>query len=462
LVSFWEIVRRGEVTGQKVSGRDFDIEHITLKIMDLQKEYDIHYDSQVMVPEDNGLADRTWEAAIELLIHSGVYYNQTERVIKFTEEEIKEELRNAPSQITMGEGEDAVTIKNRSVEDSEPPIVFGGPFGAPVTEELFVKINQAYAQEPLIDILYMPGHIEQIEGLGIRENSPTEVQAAKCFGEWSREAVRRAGRSGMPISCVAAGVTSVNEVAGSDQEKGLRRFDSRAVNFLSELRVETQYLCKVAHYLNYGCPIRVGIVPFCGGFGGDAAGTAILAVAHHIAAGLVYKGTIGSFGPQHIRYGQQSNPQSLFLSSLAGQAISRNSHILRTTTATVSAYPPSTQNMFEGAAIALAAVVSGSNISGGPRPARTFAEKNQVSPIATRLFAEVGHAATKITRGTANDILKELVKKYFDKMAFDKAPKGKPFQETYNVETLRPRKETLDLYAEAKEELRTVGIDLRV
>jgi methylamine---corrinoid protein Co-methyltransferase len=459
LVNFWEIVRRAETTGPKVDQRDFDLECVSKKIMELQKEHDIHYDPKVIVPSDNGLADRTWQAAIELLLHSGIYYNQTGRVIKFTEDEIRDELRDAPSKITLGEGEDTVTIKSRGVEDSEPPIVFGGPFGCPMTEEMFVKINQAYAQEPLIDILFMPGHVERIEGMDVREHSPAEVQLARCSAERLREAVRRAGRPGMPIAGYAGGVTNENEVAASDPERGLRRFDIRNAAFLSELKVNSTILSMVAHYLNYGCPVSVGMVPLVGGFGGDPAGTAILATSYHIAARLIYKAIVCSLGPQHMKYGQQSNQYSLFVNSLAGQAVSRNSHILRSTTAAVSAYPPSTQNMLEGAAIALAAVVSGSNISGGPRPARTFAEKNLVSPLATRLFAEVGHAATGMKRENADEILKGIVNKYIDTMAFDKVEKGRPFQETYDPETLRPNKETMDLYLEAKKELKALGIE---
>ena len=127
MVNFWEVVRRAE-NGPKVEGKEVDLRHVSLKIMELQKEHDIHYDPDILVPSDNGLADSVWQAAMELLLHSGVYYNQTGRVMKFTEEEIKEELGNAPSRITLGEGEDTVTIKNRTVEDSEPPFVFGGPF----------------------------------------------------------------------------------------------------------------------------------------------------------------------------------------------------------------------------------------------------------------------------------------------------------------------------------------------
>jgi methylamine--corrinoid protein Co-methyltransferase len=458
LVDFWETIRRGE-TGKRISEREFEMQRVSLKIIELQREHSIHYDREIIVPSDNSLADSVWQAAIELLVHSGVYYTQTGRVIEFSEEEIKDEIKHAPKESALGEGEDRVIVRSRDVEDPEPPLVFGGPFGAPVSEEVFVKLNQAYAQEPLIDVLYMPGHVENIEGLEIRSESPTEVQAARCFGEWTREALRRAGRPGMAVASIGAGITSLNEVAASDPQTGLRRYDPRIVNFLPELKVDAVNVSKAAHYLSYGCPIATAFLPFCGGFGGDPSGTAIIATAYHIATRLIFKGLMGFMGPQHIRFGQQSNPHSLFMSSLTGQATSRNSKLLRSTTATVSGRPPSAQNLYEGAAISIAATVSGtSNINGGPRPARTIFY-NHVSPLATRLYAEVGHAVAGIKRAKANEILKELTLKYVNNIAFDKAPRGKPFEEIYDLSVLKPTQEAMDQYNEARRELEGLGID---
>jgi len=98
---------------------------------------------------------------------------------------------------------------------------------------------------------------------------------------------------------------------------------------------------------------------------------------------------------KHRKYGQQSNPHSLFVNSLAGPSPYLETHIsFAAQTAAVSAYPPSTQNMLEGAAIAAGSccpqkqhkAVALGLLGHSPR-------KNLVSPLATRLFAEVGYAA---------------------------------------------------------------------
>jgi len=458
MVSFWEIVRRSE-TGPLISEKDFDINLVGSKILELQKDYDIHYDPENLIPIDNDLAKKVWQAAIDLLLHTGIYHLGTKRCIKFDEEEIKEELKETPKKIKLGVMEDEVEVKNRKVEDNSKPVIFGGPHNAPVSEELFIKLNQAYAQERIINVLLMPGQIQSIEGMVIRAGSALEVQAARCYAEWARIAIRKAGRPNMAIVAWAGGVTSINEVAASDVENGLRRFDPRCVIFMPELKVDDLNLSKAAHYLSFGCPIYCAFLPLIGGFAGDPAGTAILATAYHIAARIVFKASIHHFGPQHLLYHQQSNPQSIFMNSLAGQAVSMNSSLIRVTSATTSARPFTEQIHYEGAAIALASVTSGSHVVGGPRPAKTLF-LNHVSPLDTRVYAKVSIAATKIKREDANEIVKELVKKYQDRIEFDKAPAGKPFEECYDLETLIPKKEYLKLCNEVEKELIDLGIPI--
>jgi methylamine---corrinoid protein Co-methyltransferase len=456
MVNFWEVIRRAE-TGPKVSERDFDMNHVSLKIMELQREHKIKWDPSILIPSDDGLADSVWQAAIELLVHSGVYYTQTGRVIKFTEEEIKDELKYSPSEFTMGSGEDTVKMTPRNVEDSKLPFIFGGPHGAPVSEDMFVKLNQAYAQERLIHVLNHSGHLEWIEGVEIRADSPLEVQASWVGAVKTREALLRAGRPNMPVAGWSGGVTGVNEVIATDEERGLRSFDPRMVYWLPELKVDWANISKTAHYLVRGCPVYAVSLPLTGGLGGDPAGTAILTAAYHIANRLVFKATIMHLGPQHVKYGQQSNPHSLYMGSLAGQAISRNSNFLRLTSITVSGRAPSKQNLYEGAAGMVTWTVSGSSINCGPRPARTL-YYNHVSPLAARFCAEVANAAAGMKRETGREIVKELLKKYADYIDFEKAAKGAPFETYYDINTLTPNKEALDSYEEVKKELTNLGL----
>ena len=73
----------------------------------LLKEYDITFDSEIIVNQDDQLADRVWAAAIDFLVTCGVYCQSTGRVILHTKEEIETYLKDAPSQVLLGRGTDA-------------------------------------------------------------------------------------------------------------------------------------------------------------------------------------------------------------------------------------------------------------------------------------------------------------------------------------------------------------------
>ena len=182
-----------------------------------------------------------------------------------------------------------------------------------------------------------------------------------------------------------------------------------------------------------------------------------MAAASFIAASLL-GGEIVHIGPQHLKFKQQTNQHSLFLSSLANQAVARNSRIVATTSHTTSGRPGSAQYAHEFTALALASVVSGSNVS-GPRPAEPLGFNN-VSPLMGRLFAEVARAAARLTRGQAAETAARLYELYKDAIDLDKAPKGEAFERLYDVETLQPTAEHRRLYDGLKEELSRLGVPL--
>ncbi|MEM3041514.1 MAG: monomethylamine:corrinoid methyltransferase, partial [Nitrososphaerota archaeon] len=81
------------------------------------------------------------------------------------------------------------------------------------------------------------------------------------------------------------------------------------------------------------------------------------------------------------------------------------------------------------------------------------------SPLEMKLMGEVAYAAYRLKRENANDLVKTLLKKYEDRL--DKPPEGKKFQEVYNVETLKPRPEWLQIYLKMKSELENLGLDFK-
>jgi len=453
-MNFKEVAKRAE-TGPLMEANDFLMQRVTANVTRLKKQYDVRWDGKTLVNLDDDLADRCWAAGKELLLTAGLYSMNSRRVIEFAPAEVEHALRFAPARLPLGQGKDAVTIYHRAVEDPRPPFVFSGPFNADTHEHMFVRLNEAFAQERIIDCLFLPGYLKELDGLVIRPNSGLSSRAAVLYGQWAREAVRRAGRPGMPI-CGHA-VMALNEIACTNEEWGLRATDPRAMVLISELQVDDVTLTRLAYYLAYGCPIYVAFTPLVGGYGGDPAGTAIVAVASFIGA-ILLGAEVCHLGPQHIKYKQQTNHHSLFLGSLANQAVARNSQIIATTSHTTAGRPGSDQYAYEFAALALAVVPSGSNVS-GPRPAEPLGFNN-VSPLMARLFAEVAHAAAGLTRAQAAPIVAALHEKYKDQLTFAEAPRGQPFEELYDVESLTPTPEHQALYDRVREELIRLGLPL--
>lgn len=455
---FWDMARKAEV-GPMMKESDFDM-RISMTAMELAKEHDIRYDPSIYVSSDNSLADDVWQAGMNLLLRCGVYNVSNKRVITLTEEEVKEGLKNAAAEFEAGKGKDRVKIRARKVEDRERATIFSGPFGVETTLDMFVPFNQAFMQEPLIDIIFHGGHIQSIDGIAtIRANSAFEVIAARLYAELMNQALILAGRPFMPIVWgVAAGVSSLNEL-GADSIMPRNPEDIfRAVMFLPELKVDDILLSKTAHFMNYGYPLYAGTTTIIGGYAGDANTAAIVATAEQIATVVVFGGIVNHIGPQHVRYRSQTNPASLWMNSVMGQAVARNSHLIGTTSVTTAGRPGSLQMHLEAAALAINSVVSGRNLL-GPRPAQPL-YPNHHNPLHSRLFAEVAHAATKLKREEANEIVAKLVASYKDTLDFDKSPKGKTFEQSYNVKTLEPTEENLKLYKEAKSKLIDLGLEL--
>jgi hypothetical protein len=62
-----------------------------------------------------------------------------------------------------------------------------------------------------------------------------------------------------------------------------------------------------------------------------------------------------------------------------------------------------------------------------------------------------------MTRAQANAIVLELLSQYEDRIA--DAPKGKPFQECYDVRSAQPMTWYLDMFKSVKEKVAALGVD---
>jgi len=170
-----EVIRRAE-KGPMIEEKDFEKNLITPTVKQLIKKYDIKFNKNTTVPDDDDLADRLYQAGLEFAVEVGLFCKDTSRRILWSQEEYQDALRYCPAEAVIGEDRDAVTIRARTPESPTRVVVSGGAVGVPVPEEMYIPLMLSYAKEPVIDLLE-PASIESAYGMPMKAGSPLEIIA---------------------------------------------------------------------------------------------------------------------------------------------------------------------------------------------------------------------------------------------------------------------------------------------
>jgi len=441
-------------TGPYCTLKDFDLNRLPGKLRDLVKEYDIRYDPDQPVPLDNSLADSLFQAGFQLFLDLGVLCLNTERLIKFEEEEVNTALRNLEPEVRVGSGRDSRNVYYRKVEDSKPPIVFGGPFGGLLSAgRPYVDAMTSMAKEPVVSMICR-GSPTEIEGRNPTLGTPIEMHAAKCEARWLREAAARAGRPGMHIVGSVA-ESAAADIATSDLEFGYRPTDGRNVTLLTSLKTNYNMLCKIKHYLDYSTFIYSYTTNLIGGISGGPATTAVVEIASHLADAMINQATYQAICVMHIHLMNTSSRDCVWTQNLVGQALARNSKIITFLSVGPSAGPSTEMILYEVAANSLGAV-GGGNLLGVFGTGGKLHDK--YTGLEQRFMGEIGVASTKLKREDANDLTKNILRKY--EKHFQNPPLGKDFQDCYDTEKLIPNKEWQQKYEAVKKEIQDLGIPI--
>ena len=100
---------------------------VTQAIRRAVREYQIRIHPEHIINQDDELADRTWQAALDFLAACGVYSQSTGRVILYSQKELLSGLSSAPDQVWLGSGTDAVLERYRKVDDPLGTDQYGQP-----------------------------------------------------------------------------------------------------------------------------------------------------------------------------------------------------------------------------------------------------------------------------------------------------------------------------------------------
>jgi hypothetical protein len=454
LYRHWEIIDRAR-TGKFMDEDDFLPKHFSPTLNRLIKKYEIKYDPATPCPSDNGMADRIWQAAWELLVEVGYYNTDSHRLIEVTDEEIKEALYMANDQYTVGGGKDARIMKHRSIEDPEPPFCIMSP-DITVDEKYHQSMCMAYLKEPLLDGLCGP-ILETTFGNLIESGGPTEISGCIQHIQNQKMAARLLGRPDTFMVAVGTAEHDSGQIAVSNEEWGVQKTDARLIGSLTEFKTADTLLNRALHYAQYGCYTGNLTGAIYGGWCGGSEGTAVTTVAYSLIGLVIHGAVFNQHFPFHLNYGSNTTRELLWSIAMAGQAMSRNSCLLYTSNGFANAGPMTEMLFREVAVHAMISTVTSWHLWEMASTRNKY--RNRATPLEARLGCEVGHAVArqKMTVEQVNEIAGRLLAKYEDQAA--DAPIGSEYHECYDTDKAVPTVEHMDMFRRIKDEIAEMGVE---
>ncbi len=456
MLNFLDIFERA-LQGPIMTEQDFDMKVFVPTLRKIVKEYGIRYDKENPVPSNDDQADNLFEAAVALMEQVGVYCQDTNRVIQFGREEILEAVKEAPGRCWAGEGKESGVFGMRKPDDRKVPWLHVGSGIVSTAEEMMTNLIEAYGSIAEADSISISA-LDSVRGIPVMAGSPVEIYAAIRGIKIGREALRRAGRPGLPImNLISTAAAAVTTIAASAPQFGLRPTDGWLVGAISELKIDFGAMNKTAYLLNWGANVGAESSPILGGYCGGPAGTAVVSTAYFLMGLLVQRGSYQLTFPVHFRHGCSTTRDVLWTVSASCQAASRNIPMPVIWLGYIAGGPNTKMYFYEAAAHLLSAVTSGAPSVQTPHPAKAV-KVDGITPMEAKLGVELATAASKLDRGQANELVLRLLEKYESQI--DAAPTGSTYQECYDLATGRPSQEYLRLCAEVREELAGIGIPL--
>ena len=461
-IEYWGRGETGPITFQK----EFDTKVYWPRLKELTKKYGIEYAEGKVVPTDDDELDAIWQAGKELLLDVGILNVSTERRILFSEEEIDAALENLPRTVTLGEGQDAITIGHRDFEDYDhgpTPVGTMGRILGPISDDLYEKIALSYAQEPLIDYVHFQGVKTEINGIPIKPGSPFEMMAEQQHVAVVNDIKRRVGRPGLPDG----GSTPVNlqaEMAAANPLWGVKKGDVRHVYIMPQLKTDYDQMSRAYFWHSYGANIWGILQAYIGGAAGGPATAAVNGVADLLAYVMIYEPTLLGTWPTDALYFSNSSKYALYVANYGGAAFSKHTHFPALVGAAwqMTAGINSEEYFWETAAGAIGSATLGFLVAGGT--GHQSAGLDQAGGLGARFAAEVGKAVgqARLTRVQANELVNKILPKYqplIDNRTLHTI--GSDFRTAYDLKTVQPKPEYLAIYNKVKAELREMGLPVK-
>jgi len=443
--------------GEYCTVKEWDVKRIPKAVKEKLEKYELKgvCDPENPVNMDAELADRFFKAGYEMALDLGMLCETTDRVIKVSDEELSEALKKAPSELTVGTGEDATVIKTRKPSDAYE-CKFGASLGITISEDVWPALTEGIARQEAVDVLE-GGSLKSIYGLDVIPDAPSETLVGFEQAKQHVEIRKKAGRPGMGGIGQISAVTEYGQFGGYGIPGAFPTTDLSLILFPSELKVNYQTLHKVVHTLNVGGMIFAGSPAMIGGMPGPPEGAVLSCIACALLQYPVLQADVGGGEIYDIRYLSNVNRDGIWALSVTHQALSRNTNLLTHGIANQVSGPGTKELLYETVVGVSTIAVSGASFSTGPRSAGGKLD-DYLTPLECRVCAEVAHAASGLSLEKVNEIAKALLPKFEDSI---KDPHiGKIVHDVYDLEKFEAKPEWQGMYDEVKQEAAGLGLNL--
>ena len=441
---FWEIVDR-TMTGPIMKEDEFENEFFPTKIAEIVDKYKIEYDPDEPIMADPSMADAIFQAGLELLVEVGLYCKDTKRIVKFTEEEIKEVIETRKSEVTLGKDRDAITLKPRAPGDKQHPYSFftAGILTRDVNKYRLHALTSA--QEPTCDGL-IPVPLAGVGDIKPASGTPTETLLALTEARIMNEVATWVGRPGLflgiPMCATTPGALMTVFASGLYNKYNC----CMPVQILQEMRINYDRLNQAFFAQQHGIVPWISSCAVLYAYITGPAQAAVEMIAHTLGMMAFSDGSFTQAMSNTVD-GIYTGPDIWWCNSAAALAAERNLNVPWISFGCMGHQvgPLTDESWYAIAAASITACISGMEgmwLVGG------------TTGLEARWGAEIARAAAGIRVSDGIAIIKEIAKKY-------KEPKHMPIplNELYDLKTLRPKKEFLDHYKKFTKIFRDMGLD---
>ncbi len=157
--------------------------------------------------------------------------DDTERIIRVSQEELENALKFAPSEVFVGEGKDGTWIKSRTPGDPYP-CKQACSLGITLSEDIYLPLVTNIARESEVDILEA-GSLTTVRGHEVLSGTPWETLMGYVHGQLHRQARHLAGRPGMGAIGSISAVTEYGQFGAYGTPGGFLPTDLALILFPS-------------------------------------------------------------------------------------------------------------------------------------------------------------------------------------------------------------------------------------